>query len=93
MVPKNGDVIVFYTTYKVNTCDMPFGIFVGIDNHGKTIIFGYALLRNETTSVFRWLMKVHSLSYKFVQLFFNVYHLKYFHALVNLYLISRLLHA
>ena len=67
---KYRDVVVFYTTYKVNAYDMPFGIFVGVNNHGKTIFFGCALLQNETTSVFRWLIKVHSLSYKFVQLFF-----------------------
>ena len=59
--------------YKVNVYEMPFGIFVGVNNHGKTILFGCALLRNETTSAFRWLMKVHSLSYKFVQLFFKFY--------------------
>ena len=95
---KYGDVFVFYTTYKANVYDMPFGIFIGVNNHGKTILFGCALLRNETTSVFRWLMKVHSLSYKFVQLFFKfylinlqnnyVYPLKYFHTLVNLYYTS-----
>ncbi|XP_065861583.1 protein FAR1-RELATED SEQUENCE 11-like isoform X2 [Euphorbia lathyris] len=52
-----GDVVVFDTTYKVNSYDMPCGIFVGVDNHGKTILFGCALLRNETTSTFKWLMK------------------------------------
>ena len=31
----NDDVVVFYTTYKVNVYDMPFGIFVGINNHEK----------------------------------------------------------
>ncbi|XP_026451783.1 protein FAR1-RELATED SEQUENCE 11-like [Papaver somniferum] len=36
---------------------MSFGIFVGINNHGKTIMFGCALLRNETRETFRWLMK------------------------------------
>ena len=70
---KYGDVVVFYTTYKVNAYDMSFGIFVGVNNHGKTILFGCALLQNETTSVFRWLMNVHSLSYKFVKLFFKFY--------------------
>ena len=40
---------------------MPFGIFVGINNHGKTILFGCALFRNETTSAFQWLMKVRKL--------------------------------
>ncbi|XP_021774241.1 protein FAR1-RELATED SEQUENCE 11-like [Chenopodium quinoa] len=54
---KYGDVVVFDTTYKVNSYNMPCGIFVGIDNHGKTILFGCALLRNETTSTFKWLMK------------------------------------
>ncbi|PWA58281.1 protein FAR1-RELATED SEQUENCE 11 [Artemisia annua] len=55
---KYGDVVLFDTTYKVNSYDMPFGIFVGIDNHGKTILLGCALLRNETTNTFRWLFKV-----------------------------------
>ena len=68
---KYEDVVVFYTTYKVNAYDIPFGIFVGVNNHGKTIFFDCALLQNETTSVFRWLMNVHSLSYKFVKLFFK----------------------
>ena len=68
---KYGDVFVFYTTYKANAYDMPFNIFVGVNNHGKIILFGCALLWNETTSVFRWLIKVNSLSYKFVQLFLN----------------------
>ena len=58
---KYGDVVVFYTTYKVNAYDMSFGIFVGINNHGKTILIGCALLRNETTSAFQWLMKVRKL--------------------------------
>ncbi|KAL2935278.1 Protein FAR1-RELATED SEQUENCE 11 [Bienertia sinuspersici] len=54
---KYGDVVVFDTTYKVNSYDMPCGIFVGVDNHGKTILFGCALLRNETISTFKWLKK------------------------------------
>ncbi|KAK9677201.1 hypothetical protein RND81_11G127500 [Saponaria officinalis] len=36
---------------------MSFGIFIGIDNHGRTILFGCALLRNETITTFHWLMK------------------------------------
>ena len=45
-------------------------IFVSINNYGKAILFDCALLQNEITSVFRWLMKVNSSSYKFLQLFF-----------------------
>ncbi|XP_010689388.2 protein FAR1-RELATED SEQUENCE 11-like isoform X2 [Beta vulgaris subsp. vulgaris] len=54
---KYGDVVVFDTTYKVNVYDMPCGIFVGVNNHGKTILYGCALLRNETIETFKWLMK------------------------------------
>ena len=32
------------TTYRVNAYNMPFSIFVGVNNHGKTILFGCALL-------------------------------------------------
>jgi len=55
---KYGDVVVFDTTYKVNMDDMPCGVFVSINNHGKTVLFGFALLRNEITATFKWLMKV-----------------------------------
>ncbi|XP_058218932.1 uncharacterized protein LOC131329669 isoform X3 [Rhododendron vialii] len=54
---KCGDVVVFDTTHKINAYEMPFGIFVGVNNNGKTILFGCALLRNKTTSAFQWLMK------------------------------------
>jgi hypothetical protein len=58
-----GDVVAFDTTYKVNAYNMPFGIFVGVDNHGRTILFGCALIRNETVSTFQWLMKVSSYTF------------------------------
>ena len=45
------DVVVFYTTYKANAYDMPFDIFVGVNNNGKTILFSCSLLQNETTSL------------------------------------------
>jgi len=37
---KYGDIVVFDTTYKVNSYEMPFKIFVGMNNHEKTILFG-----------------------------------------------------
>ena len=70
---KYGDVVGFYTTYKENAYDMSFGIFFSVNNHRKKILFDCAPLQNETTTAFRWLMKVRSLSYKFVQLFFKFY--------------------
>ncbi|XP_074315207.1 protein FAR1-RELATED SEQUENCE 11-like [Silene latifolia] len=52
-----GDSTGFDTTYRVNLYDMIFGIFIGIDNHGRTILFGCALLRKESKATFCWLMK------------------------------------
>ncbi|KAL4569221.1 hypothetical protein LXL04_024856 [Taraxacum kok-saghyz] len=61
---KYGDAVVFDTTYKVNSYDMPFGIFVGIDNNGRTILLGCALLRNEKLITFEWLFKKFTLLMK-----------------------------
>lgn len=33
-----GDVITFDTTYRTNLYDMPFGLFVGVNNHFQSII-------------------------------------------------------
>ncbi|XP_071718491.1 protein FAR1-RELATED SEQUENCE 11-like [Rutidosis leptorrhynchoides] len=49
--------IALDTTYKVNAYDMPCALFVGVNNHGKTVLFSSALLRNETKHTFSWLMK------------------------------------
>ena len=35
-----GDVVTFDTTYRTNLYDMPFGLFMGVDNHYQSIIFG-----------------------------------------------------
>ncbi|KAH7866451.1 hypothetical protein Vadar_020612 [Vaccinium darrowii] len=45
------------STYKINAYQMRFGIFVGVKSHGKIVLFGCALLQNETTSAFQWLFK------------------------------------
>ena len=42
-----GDAITFDTTYRTNLYDMPFGLFVGVNNHFQSIIFGGAMLRDE----------------------------------------------
>ena len=50
-----GDYISFDTTFSTNVYDMPFALIVGVDNHGKTILFGCALLKDQTTETFEWL--------------------------------------
>ena len=50
-----GDVVCFDTTYKKNKEGRPFALFVGVNHHKQTIIFGVALLYNETSETFMWL--------------------------------------
>ncbi|XP_013584280.1 PREDICTED: protein FAR1-RELATED SEQUENCE 5-like [Brassica oleracea var. oleracea] len=52
-----GDVICFDTTYKTNEYDRPFAPFVGVNHHKQTVVFGAALLYDETTESFKWLFE------------------------------------
>ncbi|XP_024043082.1 protein FAR1-RELATED SEQUENCE 5-like [Citrus clementina] len=52
-----GDVIVFDTTYNTNRYSMIFAPFVGVNNHGQTIVFGCGFLSDETTESFLWLFE------------------------------------
>ena len=48
------DVVTFDTTYRTNLYNMPFGIFVGVNNHYQSTIFGGVLMREETIAGFEW---------------------------------------
>ena len=52
-----GDIIIFDTTYKTNKNYRPLGVFVGLNNHRQTVIFGATLLYDETIPSFRWLFE------------------------------------
>jgi hypothetical protein len=52
-----GDVITFDTTYKTNKYSMPFAPFVGLNNHYQSILFGCALLQDESENSFIWLFE------------------------------------
>ncbi|XP_059635746.1 protein FAR1-RELATED SEQUENCE 5-like [Cornus florida] len=52
-----GDVVIFDTTYKVNKANRPFAVFVGFNHHRETIIFGAALMYDETADSFIWLFE------------------------------------
>ncbi|KAE8821136.1 Protein FAR1-RELATED SEQUENCE 3 [Hordeum vulgare] len=52
-----GDAIMFDTTYRTNLYDMPFGLFVGVNNHFQSIIFDGAMLRDEKEDIFRWVFR------------------------------------
>ena len=50
-----GDCVTFDTTYKTNKYHMPLGVFVGVNNHLQSTIFGVALVGNESSDSFEWI--------------------------------------
>lgn len=47
-----GEIICFDTTYSTNKYNMPFAPIIGINGHAKTIVFGWALLKDQKTDTF-----------------------------------------
>ncbi|KAJ3683146.1 hypothetical protein LUZ60_013373 [Juncus effusus] len=52
-----GDVVTFDTTYLTNTYEMPFAPFIGVNHHGQSVLFGCALLSDETIPTFERLFQ------------------------------------
>ncbi|XP_062203726.1 protein FAR1-RELATED SEQUENCE 5-like isoform X2 [Phragmites australis] len=52
-----GDAVTFDTTYKKNKYMMPFVTFSGVNHHLQPVIFGCALLMEETEFSFIWLFE------------------------------------
>ncbi|XP_024178689.1 protein FAR1-RELATED SEQUENCE 5-like [Rosa chinensis] len=52
-----GDVVCFDTTYQTNEYGRPFAPFVGVNHHKQTVVFGAALLYDETIESFKWLFE------------------------------------
>lgn len=50
-----GDVVIFDTTYKSNRYGMPFAPFLGANHHRQPIVFGCALLLDESEASLIWL--------------------------------------
>ncbi|GKV12513.1 hypothetical protein SLEP1_g23644 [Rubroshorea leprosula] len=50
-----GDVISFDSTYLTDRYDMPLALFVGVNHHGQTLLFGCSLLSNDDTKSYIWL--------------------------------------
>ena len=53
-----GEVLAFDTTYKTNKYNKPLTILLGVNHHFETCVFGFALLVDETTESFYWLLRV-----------------------------------
>ncbi|MED6109206.1 hypothetical protein PIB30_116899 [Stylosanthes scabra] len=52
-----GDVLAFDTTYKKNKYKKPLVIFSGSNHHCQTCIFGFALVEDEKTATYTWLLE------------------------------------
>jgi hypothetical protein len=52
-----GDTVSFDTTFGTNRESQPFGVFVGFNQFRKMIVFGVALMYNETFESFKWLFE------------------------------------
>jgi hypothetical protein len=52
-----GDVVTFDTTYLTNKYKMPFALFLGVNHHGQSMLFGAGLLSSEDTETFVWLFE------------------------------------
>ncbi|XP_072151474.1 protein FAR1-RELATED SEQUENCE 5-like [Setaria viridis] len=52
-----GDAVSFDTTFQTNKFEMPFAPLLGTNHHKQTIIFGAALIFNESIESFVWLFE------------------------------------
>ncbi|XWS71783.1 hypothetical protein CRYUN_Cryun03dG0168300 [Craigia yunnanensis] len=52
-----GDAVKLDTSYRVNQYRVPFTPFSGMNHHGQTILFGCALLLDDSEASFVWLFK------------------------------------
>ncbi|XP_047308640.1 protein FAR1-RELATED SEQUENCE 9 [Impatiens glandulifera] len=52
-----GDTVRFDTIYKMNRYKVPFAAFTGLNHHGQPILFGCALILNESDSSFIWILQ------------------------------------
>ncbi|KAH9769880.1 protein FAR1-RELATED SEQUENCE [Citrus sinensis] len=52
-----GDVLAFDATYRTNAYRKPFVVLLGINHHRRSIVFGFALLLDETEHTYTWLLQ------------------------------------
>ena len=52
-----GDVVSLDTTYCTNQSNRPLALFSGFNHYKGAVIFGAALLYDETTESFKWLFE------------------------------------
>lgn len=53
-----GQAMAFDSTYKNNAYGKPLVIVCGVNHHYRTSVFGFALLLDEKTATFEWLLTI-----------------------------------
>ncbi|KAF4363932.1 hypothetical protein G4B88_004232 [Cannabis sativa] len=59
-----GDTVIFDTTYRTHRYRLPFASFTGFNHHGQPLLFGCALILNESELSYVWLFQtwLHAMS-------------------------------
>lgn len=52
-----GDVVCFDTSYKINNYGRPLALFYGVNHHKQIVVFGTALMYDDTEECFKWLFE------------------------------------
>ncbi|XP_004292393.1 PREDICTED: protein FAR1-RELATED SEQUENCE 7-like [Fragaria vesca subsp. vesca] len=52
-----GDVLIFDCTFKTNIYQRPLAVFVGVNNHRGTVLFGSAILVDDTIDTYKWVLR------------------------------------
>ncbi|KAG4949956.1 hypothetical protein JHK86_043195 [Glycine max] len=52
-----GDVLIFDATYKKNKYLCPFVVFSGVNHHNQTIVYGTAIMTDETEETYVWFLE------------------------------------
>ncbi|KAL6347547.1 hypothetical protein AAG906_026072 [Vitis piasezkii] len=52
-----GDVLAFDTTYRTNAYKKPLVVLVGVNHHHQTVVFGSALLIDESVGTYEWVLE------------------------------------
>ena len=51
-----SDVVFMDATYKTNFHSLALTVFSGVNNEGKNVVLGFALLKRETMDAYKWLL-------------------------------------
>jgi len=54
---KYNDVVFMDATYKTNKYGMPLTVISSVNNEGKNIVVGFALVEKETNETYKWMME------------------------------------